>query len=315
MYVMVIFMDRDMRRNLDLAALRALAAIAEFGSVTRAAQVLNLTQSAISMQIKRLEESLGQPLLDRVGRGVALNGAGEQLLSHARRMLAINDEAVAQLTDASHEGEIALHVPYDIVYPHIPRVLRHFAGLFPRMKVQLVASNTHQALRALAEGQADLVLTTETGCGPGGESLACLPLIWIGAPGGQAWRQRPLRLAQGRFCAFRTGLVAALDRARVAWETAVESESDRTLEAAVSSDMAVHALLEGTEPPNAERIAHGGTLPELGSFLINLYLSPKALASGPGAAVQVLADLLRGAWSAPPRAATAPVYPVTAEAG
>lgn len=285
-----------MRRNLDLAALRALVAIADFGSVTRAAQVLHLTQSAISMQIKRLEESIDQPLLDRIGRGVSLNSAGEKLLSYARRIISINDEAVSQLTDDAYEGEIVLHVPYDIVYPHIPRVLRHFRGLFPRMKVQLVASNTHQAQRALAEGRADLILTTETGCGPGGESLARLPLLWIGAPSGQAWRQRPLRLAQGNFCAFRAGVVAALDKAGIAWETAVESDSDRTLEAAVSSDMAVHALLEGTEPPMAERIAHGGALPELASFLINLYLSPTAEGGRQGPGVLALADLLRGAW-------------------
>ncbi|MGY6534113.1 MAG: LysR family transcriptional regulator [Pararhodobacter sp.] len=293
-----------MKRNLDLSALRALVAIADFGSVTRAAQVLNLTQSAISMQIKRLEEAIGQSLLDRIGRGVSLNNAGEQLLSYARRMLAINDEAVSQLTDAAYEGEIALHVPYDIVYPHIPRVLRHFNGLYPRMKVQLVASNTHQALRALAEGRADLILTTETGCGAGGESLARLPLLWIGAPAGQAWRQRPLRLAQGRYCAFRTGVVAALDRAGIAWETAVESESDRTLEAAVSSDMAVHALLEGTEPPTAERIAHGGSLPELASYLINLYLSPTAEGGRQGPGVLALADLLRSAWNTQAKSAS-----------
>jgi len=286
-----------MRRNLDLAALRALVAIADFGGVTRAAQVLNLTQSAVSMQIKRLEEVLGQTLLDRSGRGVSPNSAGEQLLTHARRIVALNDEAVARLTDAVYEGEISLHVPYDIVYPHIPRVLRHFSGLYPRMKVQLCASNTHKALESLTAGAADLILTTESRCGPLGETLARLPLIWIGAPGGQAWRQRPLRLAQGRYCAFRAGIVSALDRADIPWETAVESESDRTLEAAVSSDMAIHALLDGTEPPMAERIAHGGVLPELDSFLINLYLRPGA--DNPG--VLALADLLRSAWSSGPR--------------
>lgn len=286
-----------MRRNLDLAALRALVAIADFGGVTRAAQVLNLTQSAVSMQIKRLEEMLGQPLLDRGGRGVSINAAGELLLSRARRIVALNDEAVARLTDAVHQGEIALHVPYDIVYPHIPRVLRHFSGLYPRMKVQLVASNTHRALRALAAGEADLILTTETGCGPQGQTLARLPLIWIGAPGGQAWKQRPLRLAQGRYCAFRAGIAAALDRAGIVWETAVDSESDRTLEAAVSSDMAIHALLDGTEPPMAERIAHGGSLPELERFLINLYLRPGT----ENPAVLALADLLRTAWQTPGR--------------
>lgn len=284
--------EGDVRRNLDLAALRALIAVADFGGVTRAAQVLNLTQSAVSMQLKRLEEALGQPLLERAGRGVQFNVAGEQLLSQARRIVAINDDVVARLTDAVNEGEIVLHVPYDIVYPHIPRVLRHFSGLYPRMKVQLQAVNTYKALRALEAGETDLILTTERGCGPGGETLARLPLIWIGAPGGQAWRQRPLRLAQGRHCAFRAGIVAALDRANIPWETAVESDSDRTLEAAVSSDMAVHAMIDGTEPPVAERINHGGALPDLASFLVNLYIRPGAESP----ALTALADLLRNAW-------------------
>lgn len=282
-----------MRRNLDIAALRALVAVADFGGVTRAAQVLHLTQSAVSMQIRRLEDMLGQTLLDRVGRGVQPSTAGEQLLTHARRIVALNDEAVSRLTDSVYEGEIVLHVPYDIVYPHIPRVLRHFGGQYPRMKVQLMASNTRTALAALAAGEADLIMATETGCGPGGETLGRLPLIWIGAPGGQAWRARPLPLALGRHCAFRAGIVAALDRAGLPWETAVDSESDRTLEAAVSSDMAVHALLDGTEPPSAERIAHGGALPELDSFLINLYRRPGA--DGPG--LEALAGLLRQAWA------------------
>ena len=129
-------------------------------------------------------------------------------------------------------------------------------------------------------------------CEAGGKTLTRLPLLWIGAPGGQAWRQRPLRLAQGRVCAFRAGIVAALDRAGIAWETAVESDSDRTLEAAVSCDMAIHALLAGTEAPHAERIAHGGALPELSSYLINLYVRPGHATPG----VTALAELLEKAW-------------------
>lgn len=282
-----------MRRNLDLAALRALVAIADFGGVTRAAQVLNLTQSAVSMQIRRLEEALGQPLLDRTGRGVVPNPAGEQLISQARRIVALNDEIVARLTDPAGEGEITVHMPHDVIYPHVPRVLRHFAGLWPRMRVNLVVINTIPALRAFDAGESDLILTTETGCRPGGETLARLPLVWLGAPGGQAWRARPLPLAQGRNCAFRPGVVAALDRAGIPWVGALETESDRTLEAAVSSDMAVTAMLEGTEPPSLERIAHGGALPPLASYLVNLYLRP---AAAPPAAL-ALAELLRRAWA------------------
>jgi len=282
----------DMRRNLDLTALRALAAIADFGGVTKAAHVLNLTQSAVSMQIKRLEESLDQPLLDRTGRGVQPTAAGEQLLTYARRILALNDEAVSRLTDTEYEGEIIVMVPHDIVYPHIPHVLRHFQAMYPRMQVQLQARNTGKAKEYFAAGKCDLILTTESRCDPGGETLTRLPLLWIGAPGGQAWRHRPLKLALGRYCAFRPGIVAALDRAGIAWEAAVESESDRTLDAAVSCDMAIHALLAGTEPPHAERIAHGGALPELSSHLVNLYIQPGSTKPG----VQALADLLRKAW-------------------
>ena len=292
MFIMNHIKGLDMRRNLDLAALRALAAIADFGGVTRAAHVLNLTQSAVSMQIKRLEDALDLTLLDRSGRGVSLTGEGEQLLAYARRILALNDEAVERLTDSDFEGEIVIIVPHDIVYPHIPQVLRHFQTMFPRMQVQLQARNTRKAKEAYLNGDCDLILTTEQHCGPGGETLTRLPLIWIGAPGGQAWRQRPLRLALGRYCAFRPGIVAALDRAGISWEAAVESDSDRTLEAAVSCDMAIHALLAGTEPPHAERIAHGGALPDLGSHLVNLYIRPGSASPG----VLALADLLRKAW-------------------
>lgn len=292
MFIMNRIKGLDMRRNLDLAALRALAAIADFGGVTRAAHVLNLTQSAVSMQIKRLEDALDLTLLDRSGRGVSLTGEGEQLLAYARRILALNDEAVERLTDSDFEGEIVIIVPHDIVYPHIPQVLRHFQTMFPRMQVQLQARNTRKAKEAYLNGDCDLILTTEQHCGPGGETLTRLPLIWIGAPGGQAWRQRPLRLALGRYCAFRPGIVAALDRAGISWEAAVESDSDRTLEAAVSCDMAIHALLAGTEPPHAERIAHGGALPDLGSHLVNLYIRPGSASPG----VLALADLLRKAW-------------------
>jgi len=282
-----------MRRNLDLSALRALAAIADFGGVTRAAHVLNLTQSAVSMQIKRLEESLGLVLLERLGRGVEVSAAGEQLLTYGRRILALNDDAVSRLTDSAFEGEIVIIVPHDIVYPHIPQVLRHFNTAFPRMQVQLRALNTRVAKEALSAGDCDLILTTESHCEPGGETLTRLPLVWIGAPGGHAWRQRPLRLALGRYCIFRAGILLALDRAEIPWEAAVESESDRTLEAAVSCDMAIHALLAGTEPPHAERINHGGALPDLSSHLVNMYVAPHTEKPG----VAALADLLRCAWS------------------
>ena len=279
-------------RNLDITTLRSFVAVAESGGVTRAAGFLHLTQSAVSMQLKRLEDVLGLDLMDRSGRTIALTASGEQLLVYARRMVALNDEVITRLTDQAFEGEITLGVPHDIVYPAIPRVLKQFHAAFPRVKVQLVSSYTRSLLDEFSKGNCDMILTTESGNQAGSETLCTKPLVWIGAPGGSAWRQRPLKLAFGRQCTFRPRVVESLDTADIPWDVIVETESDRTIEATVSADLAVHAMIEGTEPPHLDRIDHSGGLPDLPVQQINLY--------GAGGSKDVvhdsLADMLRGAF-------------------
>ncbi|WP_300032207.1 LysR family transcriptional regulator [uncultured Roseobacter sp.] len=279
-------------RNLDITTLRSFVAVADAGGVTRAAGFLHLTQSAVSMQLKRLEELLGLELLDRSGRTIALTASGEQLLVYARRMVALNDEVIGRLTDQAYEGEIVLGVPHDIVYPAIPQVLKQFHAAFPRVRVHLTSSYTRALKDMFGRGECDLILTTETIVEPGAEILCRKPLRWIGAPGGAAWRQRPLRLAFGRQCTFRPRVVEALDAADVPWDVMVETESDRTIEATVSADLAVHTMIEGTEPPHLERIEHAGALPALPMQLINLY----GAQSGKGLVHDSLADFLRRAF-------------------
>ena len=261
-----------MPRNLDMTALRSFVAVADSGGVTRAAGFLNLTQSAVSMQLKRLEESLGIGLLDRTARKIGLTAAGEQMLGYARQMLALNDEVYSRLTHQSFEGEIVLGVPHDIVYPAIPDVLRRFNSEYPRVKVQLLSSGTNALKEQFSRGECDMILTTEDGLESGGETLTKLPLVWIGAPSGSAWKQRPLRLAFEYRCFFRKMVQESLNRVDIPWEMAIESEQSRPIEAAVSADLAVHTMIEGTNPPHCEVIQHGGALPELASVNINLYV-------------------------------------------
>ncbi|WP_428926078.1 LysR family transcriptional regulator [Marinibacterium sp. SX1] len=275
-------------RNLDITTLRSFVAVADAGGVTRAAGYLNLTQSAVSMQLKRLEELLGIELLDRTRRGVSLTAAGDQLLSYARRMVALNDEVVARLTDQAFEGEITLGVPHDIVYPVIPRVMQQFHAAYPRVKVHLKTSYSASLRTEFARGDCDLILTTEITAGEGAETLAHRPLAWIGAPGGSVWRQKPLRVASQQHCAFRPQSLAALDRAGVAWETAVETDSDRTIEATVAADLAVTTMIAGTEPAHLEQIPHGDALPDLPVQLINMYTATTQTAM-----VAELADMMR----------------------
>lgn len=282
----------DMPRNLDLTALRSFVAIAESGGVTRAAGFLNLTQSAVSMQLKRLEESLDVGLFERTGRSLVLTTAGEQLLSYARRMLDLNDEVYAKMTDCAHEGDIVLGVPHDIVYPAIPQVLQRFHAEFPRMRVNLVSSYTIGLKAMFARGECQVILGTEDTLDAGGETLVEAPLVWVGAPGGSAWRRRPLRLAFEQNCVFRIGVQRALDEMDIPWEMAVESESTRTVEASVSADLAVHAVIDGTLPQYLEYVAHDGALPDLQTKKINLY-AERSAADTPQA---VLISLIRQAF-------------------
>ncbi len=281
-----------MRRNLDMTALRAFVTVAETGGVTRAAGQLHLTQSAVSMQLKRLEESLGQPLLERAGRGVALTAQGEQMLGYGRRILALNDEVWSRMTDQAFEGELTFGVPDDVIYPHIPNVLKRFAIAYPRVKVHLISSLTARLKRQLARGQVDLIMTTETGMDQGGETLHIAKSVWVGAREGTTWRTRPLRLAFNYDCMIRSKAQRALDLAGIPWEMAVESDSTRTVEASVSADLAVHAALENTADNHLVEIPHNGALPELPDFRVNLYI-----ADGPQADLaEKLAKMVREAY-------------------
>jgi DNA-binding transcriptional LysR family regulator len=189
-----------MPRTLDLTALRSFAAVADAGGVTRAAGLLNLTQSAVSMQIKRLEDSLGLGLFSRAARQMALTAEGEQLLGFARRMLALNDEAMSRLTTAGYEGELRLGVPHDIVYPAIPGILKRLAAQYPRMRINLVSSFTILMRAAFDRGELDVMVTTEDRPGPHGVELARRDLVWVGAQDGQSWQKLPLRLGFKETC-------------------------------------------------------------------------------------------------------------------
>jgi DNA-binding transcriptional LysR family regulator len=261
-----------MPRTLDLTALRSFVGVAESGGVTKAAQQLNLTQSAVSMQLKRLEEFIGLSLLDRSARTIGLTPTGEQLLMYARKMLALNDEAWGRLTNQAFEGEINFGVPADVVYPHVPRVLQRFAQEYPRVKVMLQSELTIDLKAKFARSELDLILTTEPQLDAGGETLAQQPLVWVGAVNGQIWKARPLRFGSTNRCLFRRSAIEALDKADLPWELAVESISCSSVEVSVIADLAVFVQLAGSIPAHCEEIRHGGALPELPEYRVNMYV-------------------------------------------
>ena len=261
-----------MSRNLDTALLRAFVAVAETAGMTSAANVLNLTQAAVSQQIKRLEDQLGHPLFTRDRRGLSLTGSGERLFGKAKRLLALNDEIWAEMTSAVHEGQVRLGIPYDLVTAYLPSVLKNFSRAYPRVHIALECRSSMRLREALAAGEIDLALATERDVGPDGEALVSDRLVWVGARGGEAHAQRPLPVSIGsEACAFRPAVLDALRGAGIEWRAVAEISNMDAINATVETDLAVMTLLASTVPQSLEVLPPELGLPALPVFSINLY--------------------------------------------
>ncbi len=264
-------MAQNRLHNLDLGTLRSFVTIAESGSMTRAAGRLYMTQSAISMQIKRLENSLGMSVFERSAHGMTTTTEGEQLLHFASQMLAINDEAMGRLTSPDYEGQIRLGAPCDVIYPHIPGILKAFNRDYPRVQIKLSSGPTVNLKNQYKQGLLDVVLTTEKVASPGGQVISTQPLIWTGAEDGHAWKKRPVPLGISKNCAFRASATKALDDAELEWIDVVASEDDTAALAMVSADLCISAELECVKESGRVAIGHGGQMPGLPEFSIVLY--------------------------------------------
>jgi DNA-binding transcriptional LysR family regulator len=268
-----------MRRDLDIALLRAFVAIVDTGSVTGAARLLNRTQAAVSLQLKRLEDQLGQPLFERVHKRLILAPAGEQLLGSAQRLIAMNDDIWGHMTTPSFQGEVRLGVPVDIISTYIPQILRRFRSAWPRVHVSLVCRNSQELLEDMDAGKVDLTLTTDTTCQGPCETLRWDKLVWVGAPGGDAHKRVPLPIATGsKTCRFRPVALQALREAGRSWQAILQVANQDAVAATIASGSCVGILLRDSIPDSLQPLADDCGLPELPDFAINLWL-PKAGAS------------------------------------
>ncbi len=263
-----------MRRDIDPSLLRAFLAVVETGSATSAARRLNRTQAAVSLQIKRLEETLGLSLFERDRNRLVLAPSGEQLLGPAQRLLALNDEMVESMTTPAFEGEVRLGLPVDLIVTYATPILRRFIERWPGAQVSLTAANSQELVEALEAGEIDLAITTDLDAGgKGSETLYHDDLVWVGAPGGAAHRRAPLPLAiGGRTCRFRPVLIETLRRGGVDCRIVLQVANQDAVNATVAAGVCVSALLRETVPAGLEILARDVPLPALPSFAINLRL-------------------------------------------
>jgi DNA-binding transcriptional LysR family regulator len=262
-----------MPRNLDTALLRSFVVVVETGGTTRAAAVLHLTQSAVSQQIKRLEEILGCTLFRREAKRMLLTEAGERLLAKARRLLAVNDEIWTAMAGPQCKGVVRLGVPQDLTGPFLPQILRAFGRDRPGVQIVLQSLTTPHIRQALAREELDLGVTNETGCDAGGEVLFPDELVWVGAAGGSAWRRDPLPVLLGDpTCAFRAPALEALAKQGRGWRQLLECSDMLREIATLEADLAVGVFLRSAVPASLAPVPPEAALPALPVFNVNLYV-------------------------------------------
>ena len=279
-------------RNLDVSQLRAFVTVVETGGMTAAGNVLHLTQAAVSQQVKKLEETLGSQLVERDRRGLRLTDTGERLFGRAKRLLAVNDEIWSEMTAEVFAGQLRLGVPYDLVQTYLPPVLRAFSRAHPKVEITLVCKASPVLKACLAAGEVDLAVVEEPTPAADGELLATDRLVWVGAPGGEAYRRRPLPFASCDSCAFRPVVFEALRNADIPFRVVTDATNLDAMSATVQTDLAIVAALASTVPAGMPVLGPASGLPALPPFFVNMYRS-RAAVPGP---IEALAVGLREAF-------------------
>jgi DNA-binding transcriptional LysR family regulator len=275
---------------LDLDVLRTFAAIAETGSFTTAASAVFRTPSAVSMQIKKLEEILGRAVFTRDARSVSLTADGEMLIGYARRMLAINREAVSKFIIPDIQGVVRLGSPDDYGERILPHVLKRFAQSHPSIAVDVVVDQSPNLRRRMAERCLDITLMTACRSVPAdAEILLTEPVVWAGARGGSAHLREPLPISlweEG--CVWRAEAVDALSRAGRDYRIAYMSAHTAGQRAAVLSDLAIAPLAKSFIGDGIVALGAKDGLPELGNYNLVMVVAPNA-----SAPVRAAADHIR----------------------
>src|SRR5690606_38133935 len=264
-------MRGNMAAPLDLDQLQSFCAIADCGSFTEAARRVNKTQSAVSMQIKRLEERLGQSLLSRDGRGVALTHHGEVLYERARRMLRTNAEIMDHFNDKDLAGSIRFGVPDDYAVRLLPVILSSFQRTHPRIAIDVSCMASEQLLEGMEAGRYDLIVFTQGTDQNFGELFRTEKMFWVASHSGRALATEPLAIACGpQCCIWRKDAMEALDRTGRDYRIAYTSSNATAISSAVLSDLAVGFLPESALQPGMRVIGDDQGLPRLADAQIAL---------------------------------------------
>lgn len=249
--------------NLDLDLVRTFVVIAEMRSFSRAAAAIGRQQSTISLQIRRLEEMLGQQVLARSPHGVDLTPDGETFLAYARRMLDLNDEVLSLVHEPKLAGTVRLGAPEDFASRHLPDVLARFSQAHPKVALEVTCDLTMNLIDRFKAGAFDLALIKrERSLDVAGIRVWREPLVWVSG-GLDVRSSAPLPLAVSpKPCVYRKRATEALDRQKRSWRIAYTCGSLAGTLAAVRARLGVTVLPKEMVPSDLQ-VIDGKPLPDL----------------------------------------------------
>ena len=255
-----------MKAPLDLDQLQTFISIADTGSFTRAAEEVHRTQSAVSMQMRRLEERIGKPLFEKDGRTNRLTEEGDRLLSYARRLLFLNRETLAAFDDRRLEGTIRIGTPDDYADRFLPEIMARFARSNPHVELTVVCEPTPGLVEHIKRGNLDLALVTHNDARGQSEVVRREPLLWVTSANHATHEQDVLPMAFGRpNCIWRHAACDVLDQMGRDYRILFTSFSATVITAAVLSGLAISVLPECALRPGMRVLGEAdgfGTLPD-----------------------------------------------------
>jgi DNA-binding transcriptional LysR family regulator len=233
--------------TLDSDVLRTFVSVAEHGNVTRAAEALHRTQSAISVQVKRMEDNLGVKLFTRKARGMSLTTAGEKLMSSAKPIIQMLDRAATELREAPIEGAVRVGIPDDYGTELLATVLADFAERHPLVEVSIRCGFSVGFPTAVERGELDLAVYASDQEETHGDVLLEEQTVWVGSANTVLHTLDPLPVTLfDRSCWWRNAAIGALDGAGIVYRIAYSSESVAGIKAAIRAGLAVGVLARST---------------------------------------------------------------------
>jgi DNA-binding transcriptional LysR family regulator len=262
---------------LDLDQLQTFITIADIGSFTRAADEVHRTQSAVSMQMRRLEERIGKPLFVKDGRVNRLTEEGDRLLAYARRMIRLNRETLAAFDDSSLEGQIRIGTPDDYADRFLPEIMGRFARSNPRVELSVVCEPTGNLAELIRRGQLDIALVTRCDEAHPSEIVRNEPLLWVSSASHSIHEEGVLPMAFGRpTCQWRRSATEMLGQMDREYRILFTSWSATVIIAAVLAGLAVSVLPECALRPGMRVLGEAdgfGALPDIGIGILRGHTS------------------------------------------